>query len=283
MDEPTKIGPHLLGRKYVADDRDWGVDKLHANLATASAPIDPMLDKTVREVAATLVSWRQVLAFASALWTWIRHHVSPTPPPTPPPAPTPADSPAWYDGVVLDQGNYGTCVGNGWAGWGDCLPVADSYTERDARAIYYESTVIDGHPDDPDAPGGGQEGSSVRAGAKAMKARGRLSAYAFATTMAQVDEWLDNHGPVVWGTDWTSDMFNPDADGVVSATGPVEGGHCFLNVDKLYHPTRGKLYECVNSWGTGWAKGGHFFIKEADFARLLAAQGDACLALELLK
>jgi len=180
---------------------------------------------------------------------------------------------------VLDQGNYGTCVGNGWAGWLASDPVMDpGVDETLARAIYFESTVIGGSPDNPDAPGGGQQGSTVRDGAKAVQQRGRLSAYAFASTIGEVKEWLDNHGPVVFGSNWYTGMFSPDAGGWVSLTGQIEGGHCFICID--YDPGTDS-FEFINSWGTGWGRGGHFHIRSADAARLLSEQGDACCAVEL--
>lgn len=262
-----------LGRRYEPDSRDWTVDRLHARLTSYDLHIDDVIDAPLRVSIQTLTSWHDVLAFASAIWTWIKGHGKPTPP-----VPVPADAPAWGDPVVLDQGDYGTCVGNGWAGWGDSSPIQDSYDEKDARAIYYEATVIDGSPDNPDAPGGGQQGTTVRAGAKAMQNRGRLTAYAFATTLAQVDEWINNHGPVVIGSNWYTGMFTPDAQGFVHLTGQVEGGHCYLMIDRL--DAEG-AYLFRNSWGSGWGQNGNFKIKTADLARLIAEQGEACVAAEV--
>jgi hypothetical protein len=184
----------------------------------------------------------------------------------------------WADAAILDQGAFGTCVGNGWAGWGDAEPIVDTFVEKDARAIYFEATKIDGQPDDPDAPGGGQQGSSVRSGAKAMQARGRLSAYAFTTTLSAVREWLANHGPVVFGSDWTNDMFNPDAQGFVKPTGGVAGGHCFLCIGY-----DGDTFRFRNSWGSGWALNGDFLMTSADVQTLLTgiqSPGEACLSAE---
>ena len=188
--------------------------------------------------------------------------------------------PAWTDPVVLDQGAYGTCVGNGWAGWGDSMPVEDSYTETDARAIYFEATCLDGHCDDPDAPGGGQQGSSVRSGAQAMQKRGRLAAYAFSVSLADMNEWLDNHGPVVMGTNWTNGMFTPDANGYIAPTGPVEGGHCYLCIDHITEDGADD-YLFRNSWGASWGLGGDFKMHAADVQALLSASGEACFAVEL--
>jgi hypothetical protein len=186
----------------------------------------------------------------------------------------------WADAVVLDQGNFGTCVGNGWAGWGDSAPVVDTFTETDARRIYYEATVIDGTNDDPDAPGGGQQGSTVRSGAKAMQNRGKLTAYAFTTSLSSIREWLANHGPVVFGTDWTSDMFTPDASGLISVGGPVDGGHCYLCIG---YDTVAGTFRFRNSWGASFGLGGDFILSSTDVQRLLTgidSPGEACMAAE---
>lgn len=187
----------------------------------------------------------------------------------------------WADAAVLDQGDYGTCVGNGWAGWGDSDPVVDTFTETDARRIYYEATVIDGSPDDPDKPGGGQQGASVRSGAKAMQARGKLAAYAFTASVTNVREWLGNHGPVVFGTDWTADMFHPDPSGRISPTGAVAGGHCYLCIG--YDSVAG-TFTFRNSWGRTFGRDGDFVMTTSDVQRLLngiESPGEACMALEL--
>lgn len=259
-----------LGRRYVPDDRDWTLEKLHAKLATNFNDAD--VDRTVRDVSASFRSWRDAIAWLSGLWAWLKHHGKPTPP-------AGDTTPAWVDAVVLDQGDFGTCVGNGWAGWGISTPIVDAYDEDDARAIYYEATVIDGTPDDPDAPGGGQVGSTVRSGAKAMQNRKRLVAYAFASGLADIDEWIDAHGPVVIGSDWTNDMFEPDSSGYVRPTGGVAGGHCYLLLDKL---DAEDAYLFRNSWGPGWGDKGNFRMKRSDFAQLLAAQGEACCAAEVV-
>src|SRR5438132_140293 len=115
-DEPTRIGPHLLGRKpNKPDDRDWTPEKLHAKLgekhedkpATTGSPDEALLDKTFRqaleEESPFVTTWRGLLI----LWGWLKRHFHPSPKPTP----SPTDVPAWEDLVVLDQGNYGTCVG----------------------------------------------------------------------------------------------------------------------------------------------------------------------------
>lgn len=267
-----------LGRKFVPDNRDWTLGKLHAKLDAADWA-DPDIDETLRHALESASPYYTTWVGIRALWVYIKAHLL-----HPKPGPTPTPQPAigqWTDPVVLDQGNYGTCVGNGWAGWGDSEPFEDKFDEIDARKIYYEATVLDGTPDDPDAAGGGQVGSTVRSGAKAMQGRKRLTAYAFAGNMDDIDHWLDNHGPVVMGTDWTNSMFSPSPTGQVKPTGGVAGGHCWLVIHRVINST---LYECVNSWGTSWGDKGHFRIDRSDLGLLLKgieSPGEACLATEL--
>jgi Papain family cysteine protease len=272
------VGPHLLGRlPSPPDERDWKLAPFLASDPELVAEAVSLLERTIRGYKDSRYprpptrssNWGKALALLA--------QVAPTP--TPPPPPAPAQDVTWANAEpVLDQGDYGTCVGNGWAQWGNTAPFDDHYAELDARAIYYESTVIGGEPDDPDAPGGGQQGSTVRDGAKAMQKRGRLAAYAFASSVDEVRSYVRDHGPIVMGTDWTSDMFNPDPSGYVHPTGSVEGGHCYLVVGDLPGESAFRL---LNSWSSLWGLGGYFKMQWDDLAHLLAQGGEACAALEL--
>ena len=282
------LGPHLLGRiPSEPDDRDYKLADFLASDQSLRDQAVALLKRTTRGYVDSRYSapptrssnWYKALALLA--------QIGPSPAPTPPPAPSGAVS--WKDAdPVLDQGQYGTCVGNGWSQWANTEPVNDNYTEgmgHDptkggpyARSVYYESTVIDGQPDNPDAPGGGQQGSQVRSGAKTMQNRKRLSAYAFAATVDDALTFLKTKGSVVCGTDWTSDMFDPDADGVIKPTGSVEGGHCYLMIG--YDPAT-DLIEFLNSWGSSWGKGGRFYMHKADFEKLFSQQGELCAAVEL--
>jgi hypothetical protein len=261
-----------LGRKpNKPDDRDWTPEKLHRKLGTKHAvPPDSTLDLTLREAIDEgnpfFTTWKGLLA----LWAFIKSLLKPAPAPIPVPT---TDGPLWVDPTVLDQGDFGTCVGNAWAGWGNAEPIRDDYDEDDARAIYYESTCIGGACDPTY-----QEGSTTRDGAKAMQKRLKLTAYAFATGLADIDEWLNKHGPVVIGINWTDSMFTPDPDGTVHYTGSVEGGHEIVILQNVVSKDR---YLVRNSWGSGWGVNGDFFILKTDMQKLLADSGDACLAAEI--
>lgn len=270
----TVIGKHLLGRiPSPPDDRDYQLREFLGSDATILANAIDELKQTKTgfinpywKVPPAATHWGKALALLASLT------------PTPPPSPT-GDVVYQNSEPVLDQGNYGTCVGNGWAQWGNTNPVDDKFTEKEARAIYYEATVIDGQPDDPDSSGGGQQGSTVRSGAKAMQNRKRNSVYAFAASLDEIKQWLQSgKGVVVIGSDWTNDMFNPDSKGYVVPTGGVAGGHCYILVGDL-ESEGAFLFE--NSWGSGWGQKGYFKMKYADFQKLFDSQGEACVAVEL--
>lgn len=194
-----------------------------------------------------------------------------------PPAPTPTPTPQAVEWAnprpVLDQGDYGTCVGNGWAQWGNSDPVNDSYIEDDARAIYYDATVYDGAPDTTY-----QQGATVRSGAKAMVKRQRLQVYASAQTLDDALQWILTKGTIVFGTDFTYGMESPDSAGLVHPTGGVAGGHCYLGVG--YDPSSQKI-KFLNSWGTSWGVNGYFYMFKNEFEQLYADNGEAWAAVEL--
>jgi len=99
----------------------------------------------------------------------------------------------------------------------------DNYTNQDGHNFYYKCKIIDGEPNQ-------ENGSSVRSIAKVLKSAGRMNAYAFAASVAELKYWLltQPRPPVIMGTTWTNNMFTPDADNIVHATGDVAGGHAYL-------------------------------------------------------
>ncbi|HEX9236705.1 MAG TPA: hypothetical protein VF972_10555 [Actinomycetota bacterium] len=264
MDAPERsavvqLGPHLLGRVYKADARDWSLQKL----MEIAEPPESIIQQTVEQVMKTtpyFTEWRSYLVF----WHWLKRHQQPV-------KPASDTTPAWELDIQLDQGQTGHCVGFGWAGWGDASPVQDTYENADANAIYYECKVIDGEPHQ-------ENGSTVRSGALAMRNRGRLAAFAMTTSITDINDWIDRQGTVVLGTNWTNDMFNPDANGFVAPTGAVAGGHCYLMIDRLDDDD---AYLFQNSWGSAWGLDGRFKIRRTDVETLLSNQGEACCAAEI--
>jgi hypothetical protein len=264
---PDKIGPHLLGRRpSPPDPRDWRISDLSKRLKDKTSGI------TIKRKA----------SFWEAIWEWILNLIgvipSPIPPvPVPPVPPTPPIPPptsrVWNDPIQLDQGQTPHCVGFGWAAWADSDPIDETYQNADGDAIYYECKIIDGEP-------GMEDGSNVRSGAKALQVRKRLSAYAFASTTAEVKQWLLTNGTVVMGSDWFNSMFNPTADGFVTPTGTVAGGHCYIC---LGYDSSSDSFLFQNSWGASWGLKGRFKMKASDVDSLIfvSGTGEACVAVEL--
>lgn len=267
------VGPHLLGRvPNDPDDRDYKMRTLLDTPKTVPTELDLALDAVIASHTSRSVKrWAQIVT--KILQPVPPPNPGPAPEPPAPPSPNPDPSPTqnpWRSDYQLDQGETGHCVGFGWAQWGDTSPVNDSFVDDDGHRIYYDCKVIDGET-------GQENGSQVRSGAKAMKNYGRIDAYVFAETMDDIEEWVKTKGPIVVGTDWTYDMFNPDEKGYVKPTGGFAGGHCYLLVgwdDK-------DILTFQNSWGKGFGLNGYFKMRAADFSTLLAAAGDACAGVEL--
>lgn len=179
----------------------------------------------------------------------------------------------WEDPVVLQQGGTNHCVGFGSAGFCAAaeaqVPANPAITDADGHRIYYEAKIYDGEPK-------GEDGSTVRSGAKALLHDENIVAgYAFGT----YDEawvWVQTHGPVVIGIDWWTTMFTPDAQGVIRPGGSLAGGHCILwrGVDA------GGRCVLRNSWGAEWGKGGDCYIEGSDLAMLLWRNGEACMMVQ---
>jgi hypothetical protein len=271
MSATDNLGPHQLGRVPSApDDRDYPLAAFLAN----DDPLDAALAVLQASHAAKATKAWAVIATARIKAMSPAPNPGPSPSPTPPtpPKPTPTGAVVWADNEpVLDQGQTGHCVGFGGAQWGNTLPIDDHFKDADGHAIYYECKIIDGEPK-------AENGSDVRSLAKVLKQRKRLSTYAFAGSVDEACAWVLAHGPVIVGTDWTNDMFHPDAQGFVKPTGAVAGGHCYIQVG--YDPDA-QVLTYLNSWGASWAQNGRFKMRKADAETLFAKQGEAAAAVEL--
>jgi hypothetical protein len=177
----------------------------------------------------------------------------------------------WNGGRVLDQGDSAACVGHAWAGWLLAPPVAGQFV--DPFGLYelagrYEA----GDTFDPLA------GTTIRAGAKILHKLGFIAAYHWATDLQALAYTLLELGPVVMGSNWYAGMDRPRRrDRQLELDGELVGGHAYL-LDGL------DLDECVvrvkNNWGGEWGTGGRAWLALDDCARLLAEEGEACLAIE---
>ena len=187
--------------------------------------------------------------------------------------------------LSLDQGQTGTCVGHAWRNFLRCAPLRTEKSGPSPFDIYRSAVTLDewSRNDDeailPDGDSDLDDGTSVRAGAKAVTELGRLKSYLWAFALQPAVEWVLTKGPVVLGTDWWSSFQSPGAAGILQITpgAHVVGGHAYLwrGVD-----TRRGLALCTNSWGDEWGKSGEFYLPFRDLERLIADNGEACTAVE---
>jgi hypothetical protein len=187
----------------------------------------------------------------------------------------------------LDQGDTGTCVGHGWKGWLATAPIIQSDIGKPPSPfdIYDAAIQVDEWPDN-DHDTERQMGTSVRAGAKVLQARGFLKEYRWCYTVDAAANWIAGldvtgrfvGGPLVVGVNWYSGMFSPDTNGFVHISGNIAGGHCFAILgwnEKLGYA------HCLNSWGIGWGHNGRFYLPAEELERLLQEDGEACASAEV--
>lgn len=185
----------------------------------------------------------------------------------------------------IDQGETGTCVGHAWKNFLRCAPSQTEKAGPSQWDIYREAVMLDPWTDNDhensleDGNPDMVAGTSVRAGAKVLTARGHLKSYLWAFDLQTVIEWVLTKGPVVVGTNWYSSFEDPDKEGLVKITPNATnlGGHAYLlrgiNV-------RRALATFENSWGEGWGKKGAFYMPLPDLERLIHEDGEACTAIE---
>lgn len=182
---------------------------------------------------------------------------------------------------ILDQLDVGSCTGE--AGIGDvateplfqALPTKPHYTldQPGAYQLYSDAEDIDG--DGPYPPqDNGSTGLSI---AKALKNAGLIAGYQHTFSLDDALKAL-SQTPVMVGSYWYDDMFNPDEDGQLHIGGNVAGGHEYLirEVDA----GRERVW-LDNSWGLSWGVAGRAYLPFATFGTLLQRDGDVTIPLPL--
>lgn len=190
---------------------------------------------------------------------------------------------AWRVPDPLDQGAEGACVGYGWTHEALSTPVPVDFSrvknlsipvpDTVARGVYRRAQVLD------EWEGENYEGTSVNAGAKAMRELGVLKEWRWAFGIADVIYGILTTGPVVLGIPWYHDMYWAD-DGIVNVGGALVGGHCIL---ARAVAERGRVFPdedavgWLNSWGPTYGKNGLAWIRASALSGLLKQEGEAAV------
>ncbi len=186
-------------------------------------------------------------------------------------APTRPPRKTWRLDARLDQGDFPHCVGYAWKHRILSAPVRSKHGDP---VDFYNGAQGEDEFDGPPPP---YDGTSVRGGAKYVQRKGHVRIYRWAFSTDDVLNTVGNEGPVVAGTDWTTSMFRPDAEGIIRANGMIAGGHAYLI---LGYDDRRSLALIHNSWGDTWGIRGRCWIPYEDLEELLRNAGEACCPVE---
>jgi hypothetical protein len=193
-------------------------------------------------------------------------------------------------GAWLDQGPYGTCVGNAFGHRRADGPVkVEGIDQPWAQKLYLEaSALFYGTPDTSM-----KKGTSAVSACQVLLQRGAIDRY----------EWVGNWnagpvdlrftllelGPVCVGSNWYQSMYSPVQVGEqfymkVNYESSVNGGHEFVVNGIDLDPLDGSepYYRMKNSWGTDWGNHGTARFKIQDLEQLIfEGWGDAVLPHEV--
>lgn len=179
---------------------------------------------------------------------------------------------------LMDQLDLGSCTGHGlvnviasdpfWYVAKDAIGPGDPHVY--AVGVYADATKLDPWtgeylPDDT-----GSDGLSV---AKVALARGLINGYEHAFSLEATLTALAQR-VVMIGIGWRNSMYSPAADGRLTITGAMAGGHEFV-LDELDVENRRAWMR--NSWGPGWGLGGRAYLTWEDLGTLLADDGDCTI------
>jgi hypothetical protein len=196
----------------------------------------------------------------------------------------------WRVPFTLDQGEEGACVAHGITHEALARPVVVDFTEHPLpmwanRAAH--AYVVGGTTDEvaqsfafdlydwcrrnDEWQGENYDGTSAAAGAKGAVEAGLWGEYRWTRSVREFAVWVSRNGPGVIAVDWYRGMSQPDRDGYLNLTGPVDGGHMILCNG---YNVRRNAFRLHNSWSDRWGENGEAWIRDADLQRLADNNGE---------
>lgn len=174
----------------------------------------------------------------------------------------------------LDQGREGACVGFAFTHDLVARPApVTGLTSAYALSVYRRAQDLDSFPNS-------QPGTSVLAGAKAMKERGFYSEYRWVDSEAELASAVGYKGPVIVGTNWYEGMYRTDRNGWITPSGRLVGGHAWL----IYGVSiTGDFYYMINSWGRGFGTNGRGRVARSVMRELWSRRGEGCVPIRTAK
>lgn len=122
------------------------------------------------------------------------------------------------------------------------------------------------------------EGTSTLAVLQVAKELGFFGAYHWAFSLEQVVQGILDVGPAVLGLNWTTGMASPRPDGLIEATGPVDGGHCVAGIGIDHRRFGdGRVLDVVviaQSWGLAHGDRGRVYLPLDQLGERLADHGE---------
>jgi hypothetical protein len=179
----------------------------------------------------------------------------------------------WRRGAAYDQGDTSQCVAYTGKGILNSQALSAAVPYR-TRTRYNPAQLYQGAQQRDEWAGEDYSGTSGLGLCRYLKELGLIQEYRWAFGLEQALVALSWVGPLGIGVNWREEMWEPDLDGYVHASGDAVGGH---EVELTSVDVARNRVTLTNSWGTGWGLNGRAHLSWDDLAKLLADDGDAFL------